>query len=133
MFKHNSSLSVLFLFSTAELPPEGLQQPERLFFGLVQAVILKFSFVAFLFQVSCFLCSHFFIFLYVNPHFTETCGLIPSFCLHTWILGEELACFLLSTPASTEMSTCSYFVRYCSSVGFPFQKFADNPCVLGLL
>ena len=31
------------------------------------------------------------------------------------------------------MSTYSYFVRYYSSVGFPFQKFADNPCLLSLL
>lgn len=124
MFKHNSKNSCQFvlLFSPAEFSPEGLcplQQPDWLFFGLVQAVILTFFFVALLFQVPCFLGSCFFLFLYVNPHFTETCGLIASCCLHTWILWEKLVCFLLSNFASTEMSTLLLFlVTLC----FPSSK-----------
>lgn len=138
LFKCSNTIPVCqFLFFSALqnslLKVWPLQKPEWLFFGLARAIILKFSFVALLFQVSCFLDSHFFLFLYVTPHFTETCGLLASCCLHTWILGEELACFLLSNPSSAEVSTSSYFVRYHFSVGFPFQKFADNTCPLGLL
>lgn len=138
LFKCSNTIPVcqFFFFSAlwnSLLKDCPLQKPEWLFFGLVQAVILKFSFVALLFQVSCFPDSHFFFFLYVTPHFTETYGLIASRCLHTWILGEELVCFLLSNPSSAKVSTSNYFVRYHFSVGFPFQKFADNTCALGLL
>ena len=137
MLKHNSKHSISsFVFSLcgtlswSSLSPAATWVP--ILWPNASCHPLRFSFVLPCFRSPFFfffLHCHFFPFLYINSHFTETCGLITSCCLYTWILWG-IAYFFLSHPASTEMSaSSSHFVNTIPLLAFPFPRFPGIPCL----